>query len=87
MAKNRMVELAAVITSHTKVIDEHLMIHGLPHPSFDADCPPYLLDDECIAASRLAVLEATDELHALALGPTAILTNNSVCIDESLHPV
>ncbi|KAL8830047.1 MAG: hypothetical protein Q9191_001664 [Dirinaria sp. TL-2023a] len=72
-----MIELASIIGKHADAINAHLTAEKLPTPSFDADCPPDLLLDQSIAASRQLVLEATDELHALVLGPAGILTNDS----------
>ncbi|KAL8794436.1 MAG: hypothetical protein Q9195_003023 [Heterodermia aff. obscurata] len=70
MATTRLAELSSLIATHTATIDEHLALNNLPSPSFSADQPPNTLScNETIAASRQIVLEATDELHALMLGP------------------
>lgn len=79
MASTRIAELAAIIAEHTKSIDEQLASEGLPSPSFDADCPPRLLQgDSKVVASRQAILDATDELQALMLGPTGAFTTHPV---------
>ncbi|KAL2059185.1 hypothetical protein ABVK25_000477 [Lepraria finkii] len=75
MAASRMAELALLIATNTANIDTHLASKGLPTPSFDANQPAHLLNDTELAAARRAVLEATDELHALMLGPIGILTS------------
>jgi hypothetical protein len=69
-----MAELSLLIATNTANIDMHLASKGLPTPSFDASQPDHLLNDDELAESRRAVLEATDELHALMLGPIGILT-------------
>lgn len=78
MAASRMAELALLIATNTANIDTYLASKGLPTPSFDASQPAHLLNDNKVAAARRAVLEATDELHALMLGPIGILTSPPV---------
>jgi hypothetical protein len=82
---SRIAELASVISSNTKIVDEHLASKGLPSPSFAADNPPALLfgHGTDIETSRQAVVDATDELQALMLGPTGILSSLFVCIGQS----
>ena len=74
-----MTELAAIITSNTERIDAHLAHRGLPSPSFEPESPPRALLEDGVIASRQAVLEATDELHALVQGPVELLTRQPVC--------
>ena len=74
MSGSRLAELSALITAHTAVIDSSLSQRGLPSPSFQPEQPADLLSDEGIADSRQIILEATDELRALMLGPVGILT-------------
>ena len=78
MARSRIAELASLIANRTADIDNHLAAKGLPTPSFDADQPTHLLNDSKLATSRRNIIEATDELHALMLGPVGILTSPSV---------
>ena len=78
MAGSRIAELASLIANSTADIDTHLAAEGLPTPSFDADQPTHLLNDSKIATSRRNIIEATDELHALMLGPVGLLTSPSV---------
>lgn len=78
MAGSRIAELASIIANSTAHIDTHLAAEGLPKPSFDADQPTHLLNDSKLATSRRNIIEATDELHALMLGPVGILTSPSV---------
>lgn len=70
----RIAELALIISTNTEQVDAHLARRGLPSPSFDPDSPAGTLRDSQIVAARLAILEATDELHALMLGPVELLT-------------
>lgn len=79
MSASRIAELSALIATHTAQIDHHLASNGLSSPSFEPTQPSDLLSDKAIAQSRQSVLEATDELHALMLGPTGILTSTTVC--------
>lgn len=73
----RIAELASIITANTAKIDEHLTANGINEISFDENAGEVLSGPE-LAAARQAVLEATDELHALMLGPAGILTTPSV---------
>lgn len=70
---SRIIELSASIHEHTTKVDAYLAANNLPTPSFDTSCPPKLLLPPEIQASRDAVLEATDELTALMLGPVESL--------------
>lgn len=74
MAVSRISELASIIAMMTAELDAHCVAEGLPSPSFDPNSPPNLLLHPNIAATRQRILEATDELHALMLGPVGILT-------------
>ena len=78
MAGSRIAELASLIAESTADIDRHLADEGHPTPSFDADQPSDLLNDSKLATSRRNIIEATDELHALMIGPVGILTSPSV---------
>ncbi|CAO1605807.1 hypothetical protein XANCAGTX0491_009313 [Xanthoria calcicola] len=72
----RIAELASIITANTAKIDEHFTANGINEISFDENAGEVLSGPE-LAAARQAVLEATDELHALMLGPAGILTTPS----------
>ena len=74
MVLTRISELASIIALKTAEIDAYTSAKNVPSPSFDPDFPPRLLLHPDIAASRQAILDATDELHALMLGPVGILT-------------
>ena len=78
MSGSRIAELASLIANSTADIDSHLAAEGRPTPSFDADQPADLLNDSKFATSRRNIIEATDELHALMIGPVGILTSPSV---------
>lgn len=84
MPPNRTVELASVIATKTEVVDDYLNSHGLPPLSFEPmeKSQQYILPDS-VQAAQNAILEATDELHALMLGPMGILTQQLVRIAKS----
>lgn len=73
----RIAELASIISANTAKIDDHLTANGFNEISFDENAGD-VLSGPGLAAARQAVLEATDELHALMLGPAGILTTPSV---------
>ena len=66
---SRIVQLAATIQEHTAKVDAYLASQSLQPLSFDVDFP--LLPPE-LEGSRLAVLQATDELTDLMHGPQKI---------------
>ncbi|PQE34045.1 6-hydroxytryprostatin B O-methyltransferase protein [Rutstroemia sp. NJR-2017a WRK4] len=74
MAPNtRIAELASIIQEHTSKFDAYLASNNLPSPSFDPSHPLRLSLSPDVQASRDAVLEASDELTALMLGPVESL--------------
>ena len=78
MEASRITELSHNIASGVAEINAFLTSHDLPSPSFDPNTPPRLLMDRAVIGLRQQILEATEELHALMLGPVGILTNVSV---------
>lgn len=80
MASSRTSELVSIIASNTVKIEKYLGEKGLPDLSFDARPDSQLYQHEEIAFQRQAVLNATDELHALMLGPKAILMSQPVSV-------
>ena len=69
MPSSRILELANCIQTNTSIVDQHFSSHGIPTPSFDIETPLEVDLPNDIAASRLAIIEATEELHLLMLGP------------------
>ncbi|KAK4448942.1 S-adenosyl-L-methionine-dependent methyltransferase [Podospora aff. communis PSN243] len=74
--------LAEQISRNTKVLVDHLSRNGLPQPSFDPDGPlrTRFENDEAASTARSALIEATKELHVLALGPEE--TTRFFCFNE-----
>ena len=85
MAASRISKLSTLIAARTAEVDAYLTSKDLPTPSFDAHSPPQTLLDDRIAAARQDILEATDELNALMLGPAGLLTTPSVRTLLALH--
>ncbi|KAH9885690.1 S-adenosyl-L-methionine-dependent methyltransferase [Xylariomycetidae sp. FL2044] len=72
MSDTRIVELATRIATNTSKVSDYLAAHDLPQPSFDVNAPLYGAvpkDAAEIQALRQSVLEDTDELRRLMLGP------------------
>ncbi|KAI1801741.1 S-adenosyl-L-methionine-dependent methyltransferase [Daldinia bambusicola] len=70
MASSKMIALAQKITSETEKVEAYFKVNGLVTPSFDAHAPgdfPFMPDD--ISRSRREVIQATEELHDLMVGP------------------
>ncbi|KAL8737029.1 MAG: hypothetical protein Q9181_002093 [Wetmoreana brouardii] len=87
MPLSRIVELALLIVSKTKDVDLKLNAANLATPSFGTEgLNDSLLRDE-IAESRQSIIEATEELHALMLGPVGLLTSHSHEIFISLQAI
>lgn len=85
MVSSRIVELASIITTKTKQIDDYLTSHDLPPLSFEPkeESQQHAIPHS-IQVAQNAVLEATDELNALMLGPMGILTQQLVRLSENL---
>ncbi|KAI1801108.1 S-adenosyl-L-methionine-dependent methyltransferase [Daldinia bambusicola] len=76
MASSRIVELATRITTNTAKINDYLLSHNLPPPSFEVDGPLDTLipkDEIEVESARVAVIDDTLELRRLALGPREYL--------------
>ncbi|KAI1282907.1 S-adenosyl-L-methionine-dependent methyltransferase [Xylaria sp. FL0933] len=80
MNASRIVELANRIASNTAKINDYLLSHNLPPPSFEVDgpldtlIPKHELD---IETARVAVIDDTLELRRLVLGPREYLMSYS----------
>lgn len=79
-SQSRIAELAALVASHTACVDQYISDNGLSHPSFNADSPVNLGLPPDIEKSRIAVLEASQELNDLLQGPRDLLFNHQVCL-------
>lgn len=85
MPLSRIRELALTIVDKTADIDSKLESTGLPTLSFSPQSSSALLPNN-VAESRRSLLEATEELHALMLGPVGLLTSHSVrTLEENIN--
>ena len=80
MSSNRIVELSNSIQANTAKLDAFFSSHGIPTPSFGIETPLELELPDDIKSCRSTLLEATDELHTLVLGP--IQTVNWLRVSE-----
>jgi hypothetical protein len=78
MSQSRIAELASAVAQHTNHVDSYLAENNLPHPSFDADGPVELGLPADIEQSRIAALQASQELHDLLQGPRDLIFNLQV---------
>lgn len=78
MPRTKIVELASIIYEHTQKIDTYLTSQNLPTPSFNSAYPPKLSLPLGIQNGQEAVLEASDEITALMLGPAGCIAHQSV---------
>lgn len=69
----RITELSAIISLHSKKIDDYIAENGLPQPSFDVNAPPEAPLPPELQKSRNAVFSAMEELHATLAGPVPYL--------------
>jgi len=89
-SNTRISELAELIQSNTNKVDRYLNSEGLKTPSFEIDAPVNLQLPMEIEQARQAILDSTDELHRLILGPKQYLTGFGVsnpsgsCFEQSL---
>jgi hypothetical protein len=81
MVASRIVELANRIAANTNKVNDYLVAHNLPTPSFDLNgaqdtlIPKNELDVEL---ARVAIIDDTLELRRLALGPREYLMSYTV---------
>lgn len=81
MATSRIVELSSRIAANTAKLNEYLVAHDLPTPSFDVDAPLDTLVPKAeleAEAARVAIIDDTQELRRLALGPRDYLMSYTV---------
>lgn len=87
----RIVELAKRIAANTETLQNYLTAHGLPTPSFDIDGPKDSLVPKTateIEAARVAIIDDTQELRRLVLGPREYLMSYSVrCFPSRIHGI
>lgn len=69
MATSTIMGLANAIQTNTSKVDQYFSSHGIPTPSFDIETPLELHLPDDIALCRTAIIEATEELQMLMLGP------------------
>ena len=80
LPQSRIAELAAAVAQHTQKIDNFLTANRLPYPSFDTHGPADLGLPPEIEQSRIAALQASQELNDLLQGPRDLLFNHHVRI-------
>ncbi|KAK4041920.1 S-adenosyl-L-methionine-dependent methyltransferase [Parachaetomium inaequale] len=86
----RIVELAKRIAANTEKLQTYLAAHGLPTPSFDIDGPKDTLVPKTeteTEAARAAVIDDTEELRRLVLGPREYLmsyTHNELLSQQAI---
>ena len=69
-------ELSTIISENTQKVVDHLHSRQLPLPSFSVDAPTKSMiasEDEEIQVARFKVINATQKLQALMLGPQDFL--------------
>uniref|UniRef100_A0A8H7K3Q2 O-methyltransferase C-terminal domain-containing protein n=1 Tax=Bionectria ochroleuca TaxID=29856 RepID=A0A8H7K3Q2_BIOOC len=72
----RIAELANIIATQTKVVDDYLQSHNFSTPSFGSDGPktlPIPASETEITRARYQVITCTEELNELMKGPTEVL--------------
>jgi hypothetical protein len=72
----RLTQLSTLIHENTLVIDAYMKDNGIPEPSFEPTTPPILHLPPEVDTSRIAALEALDELRDHLLGPVGMITNS-----------
>lgn len=86
MTSQTISSLAVLISESTAKIQDYLAAKGLPTPSFDVDGPGESLipaDAEEILKARSALIDATEKLRRLTLGPRDYLMSFEVCFLSS----
>ena len=78
--ESRIAELGVVVAHHTQRIDYYLAENSLPYPSFDVEGPADLRLPPDLEQSRVAVLQASQELNDLLQTPRDLLFSHHVCL-------
>jgi hypothetical protein len=84
---SRLTELAQMIAKETETLDKYLKESGCSTPSFDINAPmdfPNLPDD--IKKTRQTIIECTQELRDLVVGPTEGIRWMAWDVSWSLYP-
>ena len=79
-------ELSTIISENTRKVTRYLEQNGLPFPSFSVDAPmKSMIPPEAsdIEDARLAVIDATQKLRCLMLGPQDYLQSFTVSLSRS----
>lgn len=74
-------ELASRIAANTAKLNDYLVANGLPTPSFDINGPKDTLvpkHEAEVEAARVAIIDDTQELRRLVLGPREYLMSYTV---------
>ncbi|KAM7206072.1 S-adenosyl-L-methionine-dependent methyltransferase [Naviculisporaceae sp. PSN 640] len=89
-AESRITELASRIAANTRKLNDYLVAHNLPTPSFDVDGPKDTLvpkQETEVEAARVAIIDDTQELRRLVLGPREYLmsyTHNELISQQAI---
>lgn len=81
MSTTRIVELSSRIAANTAKLNDYLVSNNLPTLSFDINAPTESLiskENTELEAARVAVIDDTQELRNLMLGPREYLMSFTV---------
>ncbi|KAK0609535.1 S-adenosyl-L-methionine-dependent methyltransferase [Bombardia bombarda] len=87
---SRITELASRIAANTTRLNNYLVAHNLPTPSFDVDGPKDTLvpkEETMVEAARVAIIDDTQQLRRLVLGPREYLmsyTHNELISQQAI---
>lgn len=80
---SRLCELASTISISTSIYNDYLVNNEQPKPSFSPDTLSKMDLPPDIAKARDTVLEASEELQALILGPVGHLQRQTLDVCEA----
>lgn len=78
------VQLASRIAANTTKLNTYIEAHHLPTPSFDVNGPKDTLvpkEEKDVEAARVAIIDDTQELRRLVLGPREYLMSYTVSLE------
>ena len=79
---SRLQELTSQISINTSIYSDYLRANGWPQPSFSTDTTPKVDLPPDIVKVRNTVLEASEELQALMLGPIGYLQRQTLDVSH-----
>lgn len=84
-----LLELATRITEHAHKLHSYIVENDLPQPTFAANGSldfPVAVDNKAMQEHRIALIEASNEMYELSVGPQELLGWRAMNVRHSRSP-